>query len=288
MNAIPYDFRKPARMPVEWHQRLGAWFQSAAVQANRDWSKQLATPLEVSVSALDTDYAREGLARLPANTLAYRVMIAGGQVPTFLVLPRLLIFQIIAVLLGDDAAACSDRELTLVEDNLADYFLVNLWLPYFRESWPGAQLVSWELGERETNPQASRFYKPAEVLLTLPWQLKGPWGTTEGLWFFPKKGLLAALADAAAPPPAPPDEKIIAARRQALVGNLPVLVEFELGTIELKLSQLSRLQVGDVVLLDQRGDEGVCAGAGNQKLFRGRVGRVGSWKAFRIEALIGQ
>ena len=286
MNVTPYDFKKPVRLPVEWLHRLSGWHQTACTLANRAWAKQLLTPITVSLGPLDTIYAQEGLSKLPTTVVGYRVMIAGGKLPTFLVLPRLLALQLVGMLLGDDSAVTDDRELTLVEDNLADYFLVHLWLPFFRESWPGPSLVPWELQEREANPQGSRYFASGDVLVTMPWQLHGPWGVSECSWFFQKKGILETLGEGQTPLVEPLDDKTAAARKQALVGTLPLRLEFVLGTTEVKLSELSRLQVGDVVLLDQRHDEGVTAGSGSQHLFRGRVGRVGSWKAFQIESFL--
>ena len=67
---------------------------------------------------------------------------------------------------------------------------------------------------------------------------------------------------------------------------MPVVLELVLGTAELKLSQLSGLQVGDVVLLDQRDQGGIIARAGGLDLFRGRAGRTGSWKAFQIQSVV--
>jgi flagellar motor switch protein FliM len=283
MTVTAYDFRKPVRLPVEWQHLLAGWYQSAATLVNRAWAKQLA-PLEVSLGAVETAYAQECLSALPTSVVGYRVLIAGGRLPSLLVLPRLLVLQLVGVLLGDNAAAAADRELTLVEENLADYFLAHLWLPFFRESWPAADLVPWELQEREANLQSSRFFAARDVLLRLPWQIRGPWGASDGLWFFLKKGILETLAESKATEPI--DERTAALRKQALVSNLPVRLEFVLGTSEVKLSQLSRLEVGDVLLLDQRNQDGVVAGAGSQRLFRGRVGRVGSWKAFRIESFL--
>jgi flagellar motor switch protein FliM len=286
MSAIPYDFTKPVRLPPDWQQRLTGWYQGASVLANRAWAKQLPTPLEVSCGTVDPAYVQEGLAGLPAGVVGYRVQIAGGRLPSLLVFPRILLLQVIGLLLGDSVTAITDRELTLVEENLVDYFLVHLWLPFFREAWPGAGMVSWELSEREAHPKESRYFAGSDVLLTLHWQMRGPWGVSDGLWFFQKKGTLETLADPDLPAEEPMDEKTATLRKQAFVGNLPVRVDVVLGTTDLKLSQLSRLQIGDVVLLDQRHEEGIIAGAGSQHLFRGRVGRMGSWKAFRIESFV--
>ncbi len=288
MNAVPYDFSKPRRLPADWLHRLARWHQAACALANRAWAKQLPAPTNVSIGALDTVYAQKGLSSLTANMIGYRVLIAGGKLPSLLIVPRLLILQLVAMLLGDAGAASEDRELTLVEDNLADYFLAQLWLPFFRESWPGANLVSWELGEREANPQGSRFFAASDVLLTLPWQLHGPWGVTECLWYFQKKGIIETLGDGQTLIPQTLDDQAAALRKHALVNNLPLQLEFVLGTTHVKLSELSRLQVGDVIMLDQRPEEGVVAGAGKHHLFRGRAGRVGSWKAFQVNQRIAK
>ncbi len=287
MTVTPYDFTKPIRLPADWLHRLTGWFQSASALANRNWAKQLPTPIEVAVAPLDIAYVQNALPKLPTSVIGYRVQIAGGQLPTLLVLPRVLLLQIIGLMLGDGGTTePEERELGLVEENLADYFLVQLWLPYFRDSWPGARLVTWELGQREAAPQQTRFFPAGEVLLVLPWQIRGPWGVSEGFWYFQKKGVLETLGDGPSGAAPPPDDRALAQRKQALVSNLPLRLEVVLGKTELKLSQLSRLQVGDVMLLDQGADDGIVARAGSQRLFRGQVGRVGSWKAFKIDSFL--
>ena len=287
MNAVPYDFRKPRRLPADWLHRLARWHQAACASPTAPGPSNCRRRPR-SPSALDTVYAQQALSSLTANLIGYRVQIAGGKLPSLLIVPRLLILQLVAMLLGDSTAATEDRELTVVEENLADYFLVQLWLPFFRESWPGASLVSWELGEREANPQGSRFFAASDVLLALPWQLHGPWGVTECLWYFQKKGIIETLGDGKTLAPQSLDDQTATLRKHALVNNLPLQLEFVLGTTQVKLSELSRLQVGDVIMLDQRPEDGVVAGAGNHRLFHGRAGRVGSWKAFQINQRVAK
>ena len=87
MTVTSYDFRKPVRLPPEWQHRLAGWHEGACAQANRAWAKELA-PCQVSVGALDTAYAQESLSGLPVSAVGYRVLIAGGRLPSLLVLPR--------------------------------------------------------------------------------------------------------------------------------------------------------------------------------------------------------
>ena len=200
-------------------------------------------------------------------------------------MPRTLMLNLVGLMLGDNSAV-SERELTLIEEKLGDYFLINHWLTFFREAWPGPAGVAWVLDGRETNLPCSRIFAPTEVLLALSWQLRGPWGETPGVWYFPKKASarsargihLAVQATETMP------EAQIAVRREAIVQTLAVSVEVVLGSAEMRLSELSSLQVGDVVLLDQRAADGVLARTGGQDLFRGQAGRRSvPGKAFQIE-----
>jgi len=286
MNAILHDFTKPTRLPTDWQNRLTSWFRSAVALANKSWAKELPVPLEVSVLALDVCFAHQALSRLTEAFLAYRVKVAGERVPTLFTLPRPLLLNLVGALVGEKTADAADRELTPVEENLMEYFLAKYWLTLFRETWPGSNPVSWVLEPREANPQCSKVFSPADVLVSLNWQIKGPWGESAGTWLFQKKGLLEELGGADTLTPAPIPEAQVSARRQAIISALPIAIEVVLGTAELKLSQLSRLQVGDVVVLDQRCDEGATAKAGDRNLFRGQVGRVGSCKALRIESAV--
>jgi flagellar motor switch protein FliM len=280
------------RLPPEWHKVLHGWFQTAAALANRGWAKQLPAALEVSTGALEDCHAGPTLAELPPATIGQRIMIAEGRVPTMLVLPRPLLLNLVGILLGENRAQ-DDRELTTVEEELADFFLVNHWLPYFRESWPGPTVQSgvqggmaWQLLQREAEPNYSRLFAAGEVLVKLPWKIHGPFGDGRGQWLFPRQALVQALKKDQPTTTQADDEKTAATRKTQLVRSLPLSIECVLGTAKLRLSELSRLQVGDVLLLDQRAGEPLAASVGGRPLFRGQMGRNGSWKAIRIESFI--
>jgi flagellar motor switch protein FliM len=285
MNPVPYDFRKPVRLPQEWHKLLQGWFRLSTSLAGRGWAKQLPEPLELSAGTMEDCYAQAVLAELPADSIGQHIPLAGGTLPTMLILPRPLLLNIVGLMVGEQQTQ-SDRELTAVEEELADFFFANHWLPYFRETWPGPAPLLGLVQQREAQPSYSRLFSTGEVLLSLHWRMHGPFGDGQGQWLLPRQALLQALMKDQEAAAQAGDEKEAAVRRAQIVRALPLSIECILGTAQLRLSELARLQVGDVLLLDQRIGDDVSASVGGRQLFRGQVGRNGSWKAFRIQSFI--
>jgi flagellar motor switch protein FliM len=281
MTVTPHDFTRPTRLSQDWQHRLLTWCKQAVAQANKASVKNLTTPIEATIEKIDLYYASTVLTRVPEEMLVYRVKF-GEQATSLLILPRLLMLSLVGILLGDSAAATEDRELTLIEEKLGDFFLLNHWLACFRETWPGPAALPSVHGERVPNLQCARMFAAEEVLVAFEWQWQGPWGKTGAAWYFPKKALLYALGNRSSVESVP--EVQVAIRREAIVYQLPVQVEVVLGSAELRLSELSTLQVGDVVLLDQRAADGVVGRVGGQDVFRGQAGKLGSWKAFQIQS----
>jgi len=287
MDPIVYDFTKPSCLPPETQQRLTNWVRATVPLINKGWSKQLPVALEASFVVQDLCYAQETLRTLPEGTIAYCVHGAGDRLASMLVLPRILLLRLVGTMLADKSAELQDRELTLIDENLAEYFLAQNWLPHFKESWPGSERISWVLHPRDLNPQNSRFFADGEALAALEFQVRGSWGDWNFRWFFAKKGLNDVLGNGKGSP-AVLTTPALQARREVAVNNLPMQLEVTLGSTNVSLSQLAGLQAGDVILLDQGCTDDIAVRSGGRPVFRAKAGRAGSRKAFRIEAFDGK
>jgi flagellar motor switch protein FliM len=284
MDATRYDFTKPSCLPAETQQRVTHWLNAAVPFINKHWMKQLPVTLEASFVSQEYCYAGDVLKNLPDGMIGYGVMGAGERLASLLVLPRMLLLRLVGAMLADKSAEMPDRELTPIDESLAEYFLAQNWLPAFRESWPGTERVTWILHPRDLNPQTSRLFNPADALIATEFQVRGAWGEVNLRWLFAKKGLNDVLGSG----PGQPESlsaSALQARREAAVHNLPMTLEVMLGSANVSLAQLAQLQAGDVILLDQPAAEHVLVRSGGQKLFRARPGRAGTRKALRIEAL---
>ncbi len=59
-------------------------------------------------------------------------------------------------------------------------------------------------------------------------------------------------------------------------------MSLSLGKSHLSVDELSKLQVGDVVLLDRRPQDNLVLNVGQNAVFKGRAGRLKNKLAFRI------
>jgi flagellar motor switch protein FliM len=286
MTIRAYNFAKPPRLVGDWNQRLTGWFGAALHLAAKAWQREVPFALEAQLAELDTFRWADALARVTDGQLGYRLPIAGNRLPSLLVLPRPLLLALVGGLLGETGEQLpEDRELTPVEQSLAEYFLQNLWVPFFKETWPAVVQVIWEWPQPEPNPQCSRIVPADTSVVVFTCVLRGPFGEASCSWLFPKKGLAELLG--AEPSDAPPADGA-EARVEALVRNLPMDFVVVLGRVEISLAQLAELQVGDVILLNQRVGEPLSALVGEEPKFLGWAGRSGSSTAFRIESVIGE
>jgi flagellar motor switch protein FliM len=284
MTITVHNFAKPAQLIGDWSQRLTGWFQSAFVLAGKAWAKEISGALEAHVRHIEIVRCGEFLSRLDDAAAGYRITLAGNRLPTLLVLSRPMLLALVDGLLGQALESLpADRELTDVERPIAEYFLQTLWLTFFKDTWPGPVPGIWEFPQAERNLQCSRLFAPDELVVVFSCEIRGTFGVQECSWLFQRKGLAELLGwneDAVG------SKEPQASRIETLVRSLPLDVVVVLGGVEICISQLSTLQVGDVILLNQRVSEPLTALIGDEAKFLGWAGRTGSSMAFRIDSLI--
>lgn len=280
MTVTPYNFQKPGPLASALEHQFASWLKTLCALATRTWRKELTVSLEIQLARSDFERAQEALAALPEAVVAYRVAIH-ERLNTLLVWPRTLVLGVAGALQGESNAVLpGDRDLTVVEESLFEFFLKDLLLPAFLETWTGRVPIRPVIGAREPNPRWARMFAADESLVVTRFALHGPFGAHEWLWLLPKKGLLECLwretetAEAAA---------AVRQRLETLVRDLPVDVTVTLGKVELHLSELARLRVGDLIVLDQRIQQPLRASVAGEEKLCGWPGRLGSRQALQIE-----
>ena len=279
-----YDFRKPGRLATVFEQRLNSWLRDACALAPEKWGEHLPYRVEVTLRGLEIVRPADALLRVSDTAVGYRVSLAEGAVLTMLTLPRQLVLALVSALLGEAGTALpADRALTMVEDSLCEYVIQTLLLGVIQETWPGSQSMGIKLSIKEPHPKWTRVFPLAGNVVVSRFVVNGPFGEQEWSWMLPHQGLLELFAHSESDQEAA-QEELIRPRLESLVREIPVEIAVTLGAAELPLSLLSRLRVGDLVILDQRVSEPLVARVAGEKKFKGWPGRTGSRQAFQIDS----
>ncbi|MER3416550.1 MAG: hypothetical protein C4297_10110 [Gemmataceae bacterium] len=280
MRVEPYDFRQPGRLAGNLEHRLAEWFRAACATAGDRWAKELAFVPTLELRPLVIALPREALAAVGDSAIAHRVLL--HEVPTLLVFPRPLLLAIISGLLGEaNPALDQDREFTIVEKNLTDYFLGHMLLPLFQERWPEAGAVTLTLGDREEYPRYTKLFPPDQRVIQAEFVVRVPAGAGSWHWYFPHQGMNQLLVQSQMQGPSRADGDL---RRhiEGVLREAPVEITVELGRIALPLSQLAQLQPGDVVVLDQKLGEPLRTLIGGLWKWNCWPGRIGNQQAVQI------
>ncbi|MFO0865830.1 MAG: hypothetical protein U0744_14460 [Gemmataceae bacterium] len=177
MTLAAPTFARPERLAPSFHNKLLEWGKSALALAAKAWARTNPFELTTELQGIETAKAESALKKLPDGSFGFRVHLGPEKIPTLWIVQRSLALSLISGLLGEaQIGEKPERDLTLVEDSLADYFVQSNWTPYFKESWPSHEETVWEVGPREPNPQVTRLFAPADPLIVFSFEFKGPFG----------------------------------------------------------------------------------------------------------------
>jgi flagellar motor switch protein FliM len=286
MNPKLHDFRKPPPLAANLELRLENWARSASRLASQRSGRHLPFPVECALSAAEMLPPEEALARLPEAAVGYRVALGEPEVGSLLSFPRPVMLALVSAALGDVGAAVpEDRELTTIEESLCEYLMQQLFATALQDAWPGTGNLAAVVRRREYAPRWGRVFATAEHVVCCTFLLRAPVGEHPWYWLAPMQGPLEQLGrpaagNAGAATAAGP-------LLDALVRELPVELVVTLGHTELSLSQLSGLQPGDMLILNQRVGDPLPASIDGQRKFQAWPGRVGLRQAVQVESLIG-
>lgn len=293
MTVQPYDFCKPERivssdrLASDMERSLESWLRDACALGPKKWARQLPFALEVGFGGIDILRPADGLGPLPDNAVGFRVPIADGDKRCLLALPRPLVIALSAGLLGDEAAELpADRELTAIEHSLCDHLVQNLLLSTLQDTWRGAVPLRFGQPKPEPNAKWSRPFRPDQTLILSSFSVKGPFGEQPWFLVMGQDDVLGLFGLGPTPPDAASalQQVLTRANLEQLVREVRVDIVVQLGSVELPVTQLAKLQVGDVIVLDSRVNEPLTATVGGNRKLLGWPGRVGSRQAFQIDA----
>ena len=257
-----------------------------ATTLGNDVLRQLCGGGELRSPTVATADSRTHVGELSDPGLGVEVHFGSERATSLVALSQTLALELVSRTLGGREPGTppeAHRDLSRAELAVLEMMLQQL-LPALVQAWPAdapPQLVLTQVIER---PSRSRLLGHAQPTIKCDWTLAFEDFSAPLSWILPQEAT-ARLIDSnmVAPPPKLSQESKSLA---ALARVLPMTAVVELGFTDLKVSEISRLQVGDVLLLNQSIHKPMVCRVAGQPKFGGHPGRVGTHTAFEIRGLL--
>ncbi|MCA9075308.1 MAG: FliM/FliN family flagellar motor switch protein [Planctomycetaceae bacterium] len=278
-----YDFRIPRRLLATSRQTLERWLIVGCTQTAERWRH---LNLDVSLSHVETRTLSLDIALKSLADPGWGMQAAVGvrSFPTIMASQPGWLRVLASRLLGEDQASDQTHApLTAIEESMAELLFQEL-TTALSEAWPGAEPLDIRLGEAIRRPQRTRLFAPRTTLTVVTFQIESDGHSGNLVWVLPQSEIEDLIEIECTLPDAPrvtPNSDI-----PWFVRGMTVPLTVELGRLTLSMTELTSLQTGDVIVLDQSPSSLLMARIGGAMKFRGRPGHMGNRRCLEIEQVL--
>lgn len=280
---LPYDFRKPHRLADDIEHILSKWQARAGTAIADRWALHCGINTEWEVRDLESSRSRDVVRGLDAPFVAFSLLLEEDTEIMWFLLSRRLVVTFVEGMFGDAPEEMpADRPLTDVENALVEMVMQEVQKALV-EGQPCAQPKPCPLQGEKRLRELTRAFPEQEQITLARFHVSASCGQGEAIWILSQAAVLSFATHVS--------ECRIAKRTDAgemahTMRKIPLEVVVGLGRASIHVADLVNLQVGDIVVLDQRVTDPLYADVAGTTKFRGWPGRLGTRQAFQIGSLV--
>ncbi|MEL7497682.1 MAG: FliM/FliN family flagellar motor switch protein [Planctomycetota bacterium] len=277
-----YDFAAAARVKRNLRAQLQRWLDKTAEAFQEKWATLASTVADASCPTIDAnrfELVQEGWS---TETCGFQFSLHDKQLLGLAVIQRIDMLVLLMGLLGDVQNVPEDRPLTSVEISLAT-MVFETTTSCLSEAWQGLEPISVDQEGFDSTPKRSRRFSPDTEVLICDLSIRfGEQASTVQL-VTEKLGTAGLLGvetslDASSKQPISRDK----------LTEIDVVVVAELGQAQIDMTAVSKMQNGDILLLNQPVDEAIPVFANGQRLFEAWPGRRHQQRVVKISSTSGE
>lgn len=283
-----YDFKRPERVSKDHMLAFEGLHERFSRNFGAGLSAYLRTIIEVKVRSTEQLTYAEFTYSLPVPTCFFLLSCEPLEGEICLELSPLIVYPIIDRMLGGGNADLyvPQRPLTQIEQRLTNRIIERA-LISLEEAWSNISNVKFKVIQQESNPQLVQIVAPNEPVVVIGFEIKMgdrcgsmslciPFNVVEPImqdvasqdWFSQKK----RVSDAED-------------RRPSLMENLAeakVKARTYIAQTQIRLSELLRLQVGDVITTKKQANSELTMHIEGKSKFAGKAGQFRGHRAFKV------
>lgn len=281
-NLKEYDFKVPGGLCSDTAHQFKLWMTNFANLFKEKWSAIVPSDLEVKFQS-DAAFSFSNLKeRMPRPSIGYRVVFTDAKIESLLVMERKAALSIVMEMTGDPAEEIEDRDFSTVELSLFEMF-INEIVATHSESWIDQKSLFMETRGVELLPHRSRIFSPRTLMLSLKFNVIQQDNTFDLFWYVPQGDFGDLLSETET---APAQQEASRMQLESLTDEMKVKLAVCLGKAEITFSQMEALNVGDVIVFDQKITEPLAVTVEELAKFKAWPGRHGNNQAIKISELV--
>lgn len=276
MNVRPFDFRDIAALDDN-AVALRNWISKSTSFFSDYWVEATGFSAKLSLGAISTQSYEKILSEIPRHDLCCVADIK-ERMPTVLYASgkhfRVVLSDLLCISEPDDQA---EKDLGKIEIDLSNYF-VDRFAESISQGWMGTGELEIEVTELEKDARKLRLFRGKDLISKICVEIECKGGKATLNWLIPKQKLPSLLDDTvdnrAGKPPVTPSKEMI--------GQVPLEVVTVLGSANIPMSDLAKLQPGELIVLDQRIDAPMISHVDGAPSFECWPGRLGQKQAVQV------
>ncbi len=289
MHLITYDFRRPERVSKEQLKGLQSLFEAFAREVSILFPPYLRTVVRVDLTSIDQLTYDEFILSVARPTSLSIVDMAPLEGTAVLEMSPSMVFPIVDRVLGGRGMTLPEpRELTEIETRIIQRIVMMI-LDSLRRSWE--QLIEFDLSvlQQESDPLIVQIVAGSEMVVLVGYEIHIS-ETVGTMNFCIPLLVLNPILDQISQQ-AHYTRKLSAemsnstqASIMETINKVGVPVDALLGKTRLSIGEVSELEVGDVVQLDNMSNEPLVVSVGDVPRFWAKRGRRGEQSAVQLIA----
>lgn len=291
MQLTAYDFRRPERVSKEQLKGLQSLFDAFAREVSILFPPFLRTVVRLDLTSLDQLTYDEFILSVSRPTSLTIISMAPLEGTAVIEMSPSMVFPIVDRVLGGKGATLPEpRELTEIEDRIVQRIIMMM-LDCLKRSWE--QLIEFDLSivQTESDPLIVQIVAGSEMVILVGYEMHVGEAVGTMNMCIPLMAINPILDQISQQAHftrrlSPELSSITRGVIEQILNRAVVPVDAVLGQVRLKLSDIARLQVGDVVQLQTSPKEPILVQAGGCTVFRARPGRRGEQSAVQIVSLV--
>jgi len=285
-QVVPYDFKHPGRLTKDQLRGVHTIHENFARSLSTYFTTLLRTVIDVRFMGVNLFAFAEFIDSLPEPDCVWVFSLTNLEGKGIIEISPDLVLLIVERSFGGHAQGeLAPRPITTIEQRIAER-TVERCLELYRQAWERAAALTVKLESFEADPRLAQIASASETCLLFSWEIlfkENSFGLNVCLPLFVLDPVLRQLATqnwltVSAKRSTPETKRQIGEVLQTTSMTLRVL----LGHTRITLRELLDLQVGDVLLLEQKIDEPLMIEVNGARLLTGRAGVVGRSKAVQI------